>query len=337
LTPSPPRNRQFRLARRPAGLPRREDWAFVEEPAPAPAAGQLLVRVTHISLDPAMRDWMDEGRSYAPVALGEVMRAAAVGRVVASRNDAFRPGDHVTGVFGVQDYAVSDGREIAKVDASVLPLPVYLSALGATGLTAYFGLLDVGRPRPGETVVVSAAAGATGMIAGQIARILGCRVVGICGGGEKRRFVVEELGFDAAIDYKADDLDAGLRASCPAGLDVYFDNVGGRILEAVMKQLACGARVVVCGAISRYNETEPFRCVTDYWPLLTRSARMQGFRVFDYAHRYGDACREIYGWLASGRLKSREQIVEGLESFPEALLRLFRGDNIGKLILKIAD
>ncbi len=319
------------------GLPRREDWACVEEPVPEPADGQLLVRVTHISLDPAMRDWMGEGSSYAPIALGDVMRAAAVGRVVASRNGAFSPGDHVTGVFGVQDYALSDDSGTARIDASVLPLPVYLSALGATGLTAYFGLVEVGRPRPGETVVVSAAAGATGMIAGQIARIFGARAVGIVGGEAKRRFVVEELGFDGAIDYKDGDLDAGLRACCPNGVDVFFDNVGGPILDAVMKQIARGARVVVCGAISRYNDPAPFRCVTDYWPLLTKSARMEGFRVFDYADRYGEACRAIYGWMAAGRLKSREQIVEGLDSFPDALLGLFRGDNIGKLVLKIAD
>jgi NADPH-dependent curcumin reductase CurA len=320
------------------GLPRREDWGFVDEPVPEPAPGQLLVRVSHISLDAAMRDWMGEGWSYVtPVALGDVMRAAAVGRVVASRNDAFVPGDRVTGVFGVQDYAISDGKEIAKIDASLLPLPVYLSALGATGLTAYFGLLEVGRPRAGESVVVSAAAGATGMVAGQIARIIGCRVVGICGGREKCRFVVEELGFDAAIDYEADDLDAALRARCPQGIDVYFDNVGGRILEAVMKQLARGARVVVCGAISRYNEPGPFRCEVDYWPLLTRSARMEGFRVLEYADRYPEACRQIYAWLAAGRLKSREQVVEGLERFPEALVGLFHGDNIGKLVLKIGD
>jgi NADPH-dependent curcumin reductase CurA len=320
------------------GLPRREDWDFGDEPIPEPGEGEILVRVSHISLDPAMRDWMGEGWSYVvPVAIGDVMRAAAVGRVVASRNADFVVGDHVTGVFGVQDYAISDGRAVAKIDAAALPLPVYLSALGATGLTAYFGLLDVGRPGPGETVVVSAAAGATGMIAGQIARIVGCRAVGICGGAEKRRFVVDELGFDAAIDYEAGDLDGALRACCPRGVDVYFDSVGGGILEAVMRQLARGARVVICGAISRYNQPGPFRCETDYWPLLTRSARMEGFRVFEYADRYAEAGRAIYGWLAAGRLKSREQIVEGLERFPEALLALFRGENIGKLLLKIAD
>jgi NADPH-dependent curcumin reductase CurA len=331
-------NHQFRLAARPVGMPKRTDWTYAQERAAEPNEGELLVKVLYISLDPAMRGWMNEGKSYVPpVGIGEVMRALAVGRVIASRHPKFPAGDFVSGSFGVQEYAVSDGKGVSKVDTRIAPLPVHLSALGMTGLTAYFGLLDVGHPKPGDTVVVSGAAGAVGSVVGQIAKIKGCRAVGIAGGEEKCRYIVQELGFDAAIDYKCDDVKKSLRAHCPRGVDVYFDNVGGDILDAVLAQLARGARVLICGAISQYNNTGPVKGPANYRSLLVNRASMMGFLVFDYAERYAEALREMAGWLAAGKLKSREDIVEGLETFPETLLKLFNGENVGKLIVKVAD
>ena len=247
-------NPQWRLASRPVGLPKASDWEYVEEPATEPGDGEFRVAVEYLSLDPAMRGWMNEGRSYVPpVGIGEVMRALAIGRVIDSRNPDFEPGEQVSGQFGVQRYAVSDGRGVRRIDTSLAPAPVHLGALGMTGLTAYFGLLDVGRPEPGQTVVVSGAAGAVGSVAGQIARIRGCRAIGIAGGTEKCAWLVEALGFDAAIDYKRGDLRTDLRRHAPDGVDVYFDNVGGETLDEVLRLLARGARVVICGAISQYN------------------------------------------------------------------------------------
>jgi NADPH-dependent curcumin reductase CurA len=331
-------NRQIRLAARPVGLPKRSDWNFTEEPLPQPGAGQVLVKVLYLSLDPAMRGWMNEGRSYiAPVAIGEVMRSGAAGRVVASNHPRFVAGDYVTGSLGVQEYALSDGKGLFKVDPGVAPLPVFLGALGMPGMTAYFGLLDIGRPKQGETVVVSAAAGAVGTVVGQIAKIQGCRAVGIAGGPDKCRWIVEELGFDAAIDYKRDDVAAALKQHCLAGIDVYFDNVGGDILDAALARLARHARVVICGAISQYNSTSPIKGPSNYLSLLVNRASMTGMVVFDYADRYHVAAREMAGWMAQGRLKARTDVSVGLEIFPEALLKLFRGENTGKLVLKIAD
>jgi NADPH-dependent curcumin reductase CurA len=333
-----PVNHQFRLAARPVGMPKRSDWKYTEEPVGDPRDGELLVKLFYISLDPAMRGWMNEGRSYIePVGIGDVMRAGGVGRVIASKNPRFAVGDHVSGVFGVQEYALSNGKGINKVDPRLAPLPVYLSILGITGLTAYFGLLDVGQPKAGETVVVSGAAGATGMAAGQIAKIKGCRVIGIAGGAEKCQYIVQQLGFDAAIDYKAEDVSKALRKHCPKGVDVYFDNVGGDILDAVLAQLALRARIAICGAISQYNNTGPIKGPSNYLSLLINRASIKGFIVFDFADRYGEAIREMGGWLAAGKLKSREYIVEGLETFPETLLKLFKGENIGKLMLKVAE
>jgi NADPH-dependent curcumin reductase CurA len=331
-------NHQFRLAARPVGMPRPSDWNYTEESVPEPAEGELLVKVIYLSLDPAMRGWMNEGRSYiAPVAIGAVMRALGTGRVVASRNPGFAAGDFVTGTFGVQEYAVARGDGVRKVDTSFAPLPLHLSALGMTGLTAYFGLLDVGQPKAGETVVLSGAAGAVGAVAGQIARIKGCRTVGIAGGPAKCRYIREELGFDAAIDYKSANWKTALKEHCPRGIDVYFDNVGGDILDTVLLELARRARVVICGAISQYNNTAPVRGPSHYLSLLVNHARMEGFVVFDYADRYAEGLREMGGWLAAGKLKSREDIVAGLQSFPEALLKLYTGENFGKLILKVAE
>ena len=247
-------NTQVRLAKRPSGLPTDDVWEVTTEAVPEPAEGEFLLRTEYVSLDPAMRGWMNEGRSYIPpVGIGEVMRAGVVGEVVASRNDRFPEGAHVVATTGVQEFAVSDGKGVQVVDGGRAPLPTYLGTLGMTGLTAYFGLLDVGRPEAGETVVVSGAAGATGSVAGQIAKIKGCRVVGIAGGAEKCRTVVEELGFDACLDYKAGDLKAGLRREAPDRVDVYFDNVGGEVLDAVLPGLAMHGCVVLCGAISQYN------------------------------------------------------------------------------------
>jgi len=330
-------NHQFRLAARPVGTPKRSDWSYTEEPLRDPAAGEVLVKLLYISLDPAMRGWMNEGKSYIePVKIGEVMRAFGAGRVIASQNPAFSVGDHVTGVFGAQEYAISNGKGINKVDLRLAPLPVYLSALGITGLTAYFGLLEVGEAKAGDTVVISGAAGATGMAAGQIAKVKGCRAIGIAGGPEKCAYL-KELGFDAAIDYKNEDVRVALRQHCPDGVNVYFDNVGGEILDTVLAQLARGARVVICGAISQYNSTTGIKGPSNYLSLLVNSARMEGFIVFNYASRYAEAAREMAGWLAAGKMKSREDIVEGFETFPDTLLRLFRGENVGKLMLKLRD
>jgi NADPH-dependent curcumin reductase CurA len=292
-----------------------------------------------VSLDPAMRGWMNEARSYAPpVGIGEVMRAGGIGRVTGSRHPDFQDGELVSGMFGVQRYAASDGRGVRKVDTSLAPTPVHLGVLGMTGLTAYFGLLDLGRPEPGQTVVVSGAAGAVGSVAGQIARIKGCRTVGIAGGPEKCAWLVEELGFDAAIDYKRGELRAELRRHAPDGVDVYFDNVGGETLDEVLRRIARGARVVICGAISQYNAEQPPRGPANYMQLLVQRASMTGFLVFDYADRYSEAVAQLAGWLSAGELQSREDVVRaGLDQFPEVFLRLFRGENTGKLILQLAD
>jgi NADPH-dependent curcumin reductase CurA len=283
-----------------------------------------------------MRGWMNDARSYVPpVGLGEVMRAIAVGEVVASKHPDWQEGDTATGMLGLQEYAVLDAKAANKVDAKLAPLPLYLSALGMPGLTAYFGLLDVGAPQPGQTVVVSAASGAVGALVGQIARIKGCRAVGLAGGAEKCRYVKEDLGFDAVIDYKNEDVGAGLSAHCPKGIDVYFDNVGGDILDAALARLARHARVIICGAISQYNNTGAFVGPKNYLTLLVQHARMEGFVVFDYVKRYPEGLAAMAGWLRDGSLKSKEDIVEGLETFPETLVKLFTGENFGKLILKV--
>jgi len=331
-------NHQFRLAARPVGMPKRSDWSYTEEPVREPGEGEVLVKLLYISLDPAMRGWMNEGKSYiAPVGIGEVMRAGGAGRVIASKNPKFAVGDYVYGGFGVQEYALSDGKSLTKVNIKLAPLPIYLGTLGMPGMTAYFGLLDIGQPKPGETVVVSGAAGAVGQVVGQIAKIKGCRVIGIAGGSEKCRYVLNDLGLDAAIDYKSEDVKKSLAKHCPKGVDVYFDNVGGDILDAVLTQLARGARIVICGAISQYNNTGPIKGPSNYLSLLVNRASMKGMVVYDYADRYAEAAREMAGWLLAGKLKSREDVVEGLETFPETLLKLFKGENTGKLMIKVAE
>lgn len=333
---SQPENRQFRLIRRPVGHVKREDFEFRTEPARAPEAGEIMVGVEYLSLDPAMRGWMNEGKSYiAPVKLGDVMRAGGVGTIIESKADGFMPGDVVTGALGIQTVATLAAKDCVKVDPSLAPKPLFISALGMPGMTAYFGLLVVGEPKSGETVVVSGAAGAVGALVGQIAKIHGCRVVGIAGGAEKCRYIVDDLGFDAAIDYKLDSVAAKLREFCPKGIDVYFDNVGGQILDDCLAQINLRARIVICGAISQYNNTTPVKGPSNYLALLVNRARMQGMIVFDYADRYPEGVRAMAGWMKEGRLKSREDIVDGIETFPETLQKLFTGGNFGKLILKV--
>jgi NADPH-dependent curcumin reductase CurA len=329
-------NRRVLLTARPQGLPTDADFEVSEQEVGDPGAEEMVVKISHISLDPAMRGWMNEGESYIPpVGLGEVMRAGTVGEVVASNHGRFATGDHVYGAFGVQEYAVSDGRGVQKVDPDAAPLSTYLGALGLTGMTAYFGLLDIGQPQAGQTVVVSGAAGAVGSAVGQIAKIHGCRAVGIAGGPEKCAHVVDDLGFDSCIDYKADDVRKALKQHAPDRVDVYFDNVGNPILDAVLTRLATGARVVICGAIAQYNESA-MEGPRNYIQLLVRRARMEGFVVFDFADRYGQAAQEIAGWMQEGRFTTREDIVKApVDAFPQVLKRLFDGDNVGKLVLEV--
>jgi hypothetical protein len=329
-------NRQFRLAARPVGLPKRSDWKLTEEEPRQPAAGEVLVRTHYLSLDPAMRGWMNEGRSYiAPVELGDVMRAGGVGQVEVSNHPGFKAGDYVSGTLNIQEYATLPGEQLTKVDPSLAKLPTYLGVLGMPGMTAYFGLLDVGQPKPGDTVVVSGAAGAVGTVVGQIAKIKGCRAVGIAGGQSKCDYLVKELGFDEAIDYKGSDLKQRLREACPKGVNVYFDNVGGDILDTLLTRMAMHGRIVICGAISQYNSTTGVKGPSNYLSLLVNRARMEGMVVFDYVKRFPEALSEMAAWIKSGQLKSREDIAQGIETFPETLLKLFHGENTGKLVLQV--
>jgi len=331
-----PINHQVRLAGRPSGLPRAADWEFTSEDVPEPGPGSFVVEISHLSIDPAMRGWMNAGPSYIPpVEVGDVMRAGAVGRLAASEHAGFAVGDYVYGSFGVQEYALSDGRGVTKIDTALAEPATYLGALGMSGLTAYFGLFDVGRIQPGETVVVSGAAGAVGSIAGQIAKIKDCRTIGIAGGPEKCRALTEEFGFDAAIDYRAGNIRKALREHAPKGVDVYFDNVGGEILDDVLTRLARGARIIICGAVSQYNETA-VRGPANYMMLLVARASMTGMVIFDYTDRFGPAMTELAGWYQAGQLAAREHIVPGgVRDFPEVLLQLFDGANTGKMVLAL--
>ncbi len=330
-------NHQVRLAARPSGLPKPSDRDLTDEPVPAPGDGEFVVAISHLSIDPAMRGWMNAGASYIePVEIGAVLRAGSVGNVTASEHPGFAVGEHVYGAFGVQEFARSDGRGVIKLDPSLAPPTTFLGALGATGLTAYFGLLDVGHLKQGETVLVSGAAGAVGSVAGQIAKIKGCRAIGIAGGPEKCRWLVEQLGFDAAIDYKTENVRKALREHAPDRVDVFFDNVGGEILDAALTRLARGARIVICGGVSQYN-AEQVRGPSNYLALIAARGTMSGMVVFDYADRYPQATAELAGWLREGRLISREHVVEGgVRAFPETLLKLFAGENVGKLVLAVA-
>ena len=329
-------NQQVRLADRPSGLPRPSDWEFTSEEVPDPGPGEFTVAVSHISVDPAMRGWMNEGASYVPpVKIGAVMRAGGVGKVIASQHPEFSVGDEVHGLFGVQEYATSDGSGVYRIDTSLAGPATYLGVLGTTGLTAYFALFDTGKIKAGDTVVISGAAGAVGSVAGQIAKLKGCRVIGIAGGPEKCRTLVEDFGFDAAIDYRAGHVRRAVRQHAPKGVDVYFDNVGGEILDDVLACLARGARVIICGAISQYNESQ-VRGPANYMMLLVARASMTGMLVFDYADQYPQAMAELAGWLRDGKVVSREHVVHGgVADFPQTLLMLFDGVNTGKLVLAL--
>ena len=335
-------NQQIRLAARPVGLPKDSDWKFTTEPVALPGDGGVLVRTLSLSLDPAMRGWMNEGKSYIPpVGIGEVMRAGGIGVVIASKNPAFKVGDRVSAGLGVQAYCLIPDAEIkrsgiVKIDPRLGTDTQWLNVLGMPGMTGYFGLRDVGQPKAGETVVVSGAAGAVGQTVGQLAKIKGCRVVGIAGGPDKCRWVVDELGFDACIDYKSGNVRDGLKQHCPNGVDIYFDNVGGEILDHVLGRINRKARIIICGAISQYNNTTPVQGPKNYLSLLVNRARMEGIVVFDYADRYPVAVAEMAGYLKDGRMKSKEDVVEGLSNFPATLLKLFNGQNFGKLVLQVA-
>jgi NADPH-dependent curcumin reductase CurA len=330
-------NRMVKLVRRPKGMVTRDDFKIEDGPVPEPGAGELRVRIAYISLDPAMRGWMNEGRSYVPpVDLGEVMRAYAVGTVEASNNPAFKPGEAVQGLFGVQRYALSKGERVVKVDPAQAPLQRWVGGLGMPGWTAYFGLLEVGQPKAGETVVVSAASGAVGSIVGQIAKIKGCRAVGIAGGPDKCRYVTHELGFDACVDYKAGNLAADLKAAAPNGIDVYFENVGGEILDTVLMQMNLRGRIPVCGLISSYNATELPPGPKNLRAVLTQRLRMQGLIVFDWASRIPEAMAQLAAWHKEGKLEIREDVrTGGIDAYPDVLNLLYTGGNQGKLVLAV--
>ncbi|KYF75176.1 NADP-dependent oxidoreductase [Sorangium cellulosum] len=333
-------NRQWRLAVRPIGPIDQGLFRWIEEPIPAPATGgQILVRNLYLSIDPTQREWMVHDTYLPAIRIGDVMRSLAVGRVESSTHPSYARGDLVQGLFGWQDYALVDATipGAATRLPPGMPITRALSTLGLTGLTAYFGLLDVGRVAAGETVVVSGAAGATGSVAGQIARIKQCRVIGIAGGAEKCAWLTREAGFTAAIDYKSEDVRARLRELCPNGVDVYFDNVGGRILDAALAELALRGRVVLCGAISSYGVTELPPGPKNYMNLILKRGRMEGFIIIDYVQRFGAAVQELSGWIAAGQIKDQVDVQGGLENAPQALRRLFSGENRGKQLVKIAD
>jgi NADPH-dependent curcumin reductase CurA len=337
-------NHQVRLASRPTGMTTADNWQFTEEAVAEPVDGGLVVKTLALSLDPAMRGWLNDAKSYIPpVGIGEVMRAGGIGRVIASRHPGFAVGDIVTGSPGVQEYWTVAPEKIkhsglAKIDLRLGQPTQWLNVLGMPGMTGYFGLMDIGQPQPGQTVVVSGAAGAVGQTVGQLAKIKGCRAVGIAGGPAKCEWVVKELGFDACIDYKAGPVKDALKEHCPKGIDVYFDNVGGEILDAALAKLARKARIVICGAISQYNNTGAMHGPKNYMSLLVNRARMEGMVVFDYTDRFPVAIAEMAGYLKDGRMKSKEDVVRGgVAVFPETLNKLFNGENFGKLVLHVAD
>lgn len=331
-------NKQLILSKRPIGMPAADTWTLETNPIPEAKDGEILIKTHYVSLDPAMRGWMNDAKSYIPpVQIGEVMRAGNIGEVVQSNHPNFEVGDIVTGWGGVQQYVATDGKGFYKVDTSLAPMPTYIGTLGMPGMTAYFGILEVGKIKEGDTVLISGAAGAVGGIAGQIAKIKGCRVIGIAGGPEKCRHLVEDLGFDGAIDYKNDNIYAGIKEHCPKGIDVYFDNVGGEILDAALARLRMHARIVICGAISQYNNTGAINGPKNYLSLLVNRATMQGMVVMDYAPKYKEAAQNMGMWMMEGKLKSREDIYEGIENFHQTFQRLFTGDKKGKLVLKVIE
>ncbi len=332
------KNKQFILSKRPVGLPDKDTWTLQSTEIPELKDGEMLIRQDYISLDPAMRGWMNDAKSYIPpVALGEVMRAGSIGEVMESKHPDYKAGDSVTGWGGVQQYVATNGKGWYKVDTSLAPMPTYIGTLGMPGMTAYFGILEVGKIKEGETVLVSGAAGAVGSVVGQIAKIKGCRVIGIAGGAEKCKYLIDELGFDGAIDYKNEDVRAGLKRECPKGIDVYFDNVGGEILDHALARLRMHARIVICGAISQYNNKEAIKGPSNYLSLLVNRATMQGMVVLDYAKNYSEAAMQMGTWMMQGKLKSKEHVFEGIENFHDTFLRLFSGEKMGKLVLKVSE
>lgn len=330
-------NKQLIFVKRPEGLPDKDTWKLENNPIIKPKEGEVVIQHHYISLDPAMRGWMMDRKSYIPpVQIGEVMRSGSIGKVIESNNHPdFKVGDCIVNWGGVQQYYTTNGENCYKVDDTIVPMPKYLGALGMPGMTAYFGILKVGKIKEGDIVLVSGAAGAVGSLVGQIAKLKGCKVIGIAGGKEKCDYLINELGFDEAIDYKNEDLLESLNEKCPKGVDVYFDNVGGEILDAALTKLRFNARVVICGAISQYNNTKDIVAPKNYLSLLVNRATMQGMVVLDYAKDYQAAAQEMGMWMMQGKIKSREDIYEGLENFYETFLRLFSGDKKGKLILKI--
>jgi NADPH-dependent curcumin reductase len=332
-------NHQWRLAARPVGNPSTSDFSWAEESLPVPGEGQVLVRNLYLSLDPTMRGWMSDAPGYMPpVNLGAVMRGTTVGRVVASNAPSIAPGSLVTGLLGWQEYAAADARAVSVLpELPGIPMNAYLALFGHIGMTAYFGLLDIGKPKAGETLVVSAAAGAVGSLVGQIGKIVGCRVVGIAGSDAKCRWLTEELGFDEAINYKTGPIYPQLRKACPDGIDIQFENVGGEILEAALSLINLRARIAVCGLIAQYNATERVPGPSNLGMLIVRRARMEGFLVSDYMARAGEAFEALGKWYAEGRLQYRADEVEGLQNAPAALNRLFTGENTGKLMVKVGE
>jgi len=329
------KNRRVVLASRPAGWVSEANFRIEEAPVPAPADGQVLVKNLWLSLDPYMRGRMNEGRSYAAKQeLGEVMIGGTVGEVVESKHPKFAKGDQVLGMLGWQQYGLSDGKGLNKVDASRVPPSAYLGVLGMPGVTAWVGLLDICQPKPGETVVVSAASGAVGSVVGQIAKIKGCRAVGIAGGRQKCDYVVKELGFDACVDYKAGMLNDDLKVAVPDGIDCYFENVGGEILDAALRRMNAFSRIAVCGLISQYNATEPYGVKT-VQSILTNRIKVQGFIVSDRMELWPKALADLAGWVAAGRIKYRETVTEGLETAPRAFIGLLKGENFGKQLVRL--
>ena len=332
-------NRQITLARRPEGFPKESDFNLVESPIPTPATSEILMRALYLSVDPYMRGRMNDVKSYAPpVKLGEVMVGGVVGQVAQSNHPQFEKGDFVEGFFGWQEFAVSDGKGVRKIDPDLAPITTALSVLGMPGLTAYFGLLETGKPRTGETVVVSGAAGAVGSMVGQIAKIKDCRVVGVAGSDQKIDYLVRELGFDAAFNYKTtEDYSKKLKELCPDGIDVYFDNVGGAVTDAVFKLINVRARVCVCGQISQYNLAKPEMGPRFLWKLIEKRARVEGFLVFQFADRYSEGLRQMAEWYKAGKMKIREEIADGIENAPRAFIGMLKGQNTGKQLVKVAE
>ena len=330
-------NRVVRLKNRPVGLVERGDFEIADEPLAEPGEGAFRVKVDYVSLDPAMRGWISPGKSYVPpVEIGAVMRAFASGYVDASNHPDFKVGDAVAGLLGAQRYAISKGERCFRVDPAKAPLERWIGGLGMPGQTAYFGLTEIGKPKPGETVVVSAASGAVGSLVGQIAKIHGARAVGIAGGPQKCAYVVDELGFDACVDYKAGNLADDLKAACPDGIDVYFENVGGEILDAVLAKMNLFGRIPVCGLISAYNSTEPVPGPYNFRSILVNRLTVRGFIVFDFQDKIAEANEKLGEWHAAGKLKMREDVRDGgIEAIPEVLNLLYTGGNLGKLVLKL--